>query len=206
MKYAAGIGLLVIGIGVGYVIGIQTSNPSLDESEPETTLITETVTDTIIQTEIKEVPVEIEEIDTSEVISDSLQSINDSLLHTVGVDSNSTDLSIRTEKMTAKKWLKVYVLAEYEDKDSLIKEALGINETMPSKILVEFWESPLNFSGYKLSKAKLILYGMPSGLEYKLYRKQDKYFLSTQTFYYSLRETEEFLPYLEVSKETVFDD
>ena len=206
MKYAAGIGLLVIGLGTGYYIGIQSSDPVVDESEPETTLITETITDTIIHTEIKEVPVETVELDSLELISDSLAAINDSLLLLVGVDSASDNLSIRTEKLTAKKWLNVRVLAEYEDKDSLIKEALGIVETMPSKILVEFWESPLHFSGYKLSKSKLILYGMPSGLEYNLYRKRDKYFLSTQTFYYSLRETEEFLPYLEVSKDVVFDD
>lgn len=206
MKYAVQIGILFIGVGVGYVIGVQSSEPVVDESEPETTLITETVTDTIIQTEIKEVPVENTDNDSILDSSDSLLFENDSLLLMVDSDSIPEDLSIRTEKMTAKKWLNVHVLAEYEDKDSLLKEALGINETMPSKILVEFWESPLNFSGYKLSKSKLILYGMPSGLDYKLYRNRDKYFLSAQTFYYSLRETEEFLPYLEVSKQVVFND
>ena len=97
-------------------------------------------------------------------------------------DSLNEDLSIRREKLVQKMWLNVYVLAEYENKDSLLKEALGINETMPSKLLVEFWESPLNFSGYKLSKAKLILYGMPSGLEYKLYRKRGRLFFIDPNF------------------------
>ena len=42
-----------------------------------------------------------------------------------------------------------------EEKDSVVKDLLGIEETQPTKLMVEFWESPLHFSGYKLSKSKL---------------------------------------------------
>lgn len=195
-----------MGIGVGYMIGSQSMDISLDESEPETTLITETVTDTIIQTRFKEVPVETVQSDSLNLNSDSLVMVNDSIALLIPEDSVAEDISIKTEKLISKKWMNVHVLAEYTDKDSAIKSALGINETFPSKLLVEFWESPLSFSGYKLSKTKLVLYGMEPGLQYKLYRNKEAYFLSTQSFYYSLRETEEFLPYLEVSKDVVFDD
>jgi hypothetical protein len=83
---------------------------------------------------------------------------------------------------------------------------MGIENKLPSKILVEYWESPLQFFGYKFSRNKLVLYGLPIETSYEIYRKSKKYYISTENIYYSIAETEEFLPYLEVKKSTVFND
>jgi hypothetical protein len=207
MKYVAWVGLFAAGLTVGYLVGVNNV-PEPDETPVSTTeFIKETVVDTIIQTETVEVPVKEDESDTlSEEIDTSL-SITDTLILIEDIDTTASeeDIKIRTEKMVGYRWLTVDVLEQSTEKDSLIKEMLDINDKMPTRLKVEFWESPLNFSGYKLSRSKLVLYGMPSQLEYKLYRRLDKYYLSTQSFYYSLKETEEFLPYLEVSKEEVFE-
>jgi hypothetical protein len=207
MKYVAWVGLFAAGLTVGYLVGVNNV-PEPEETPVSTTeFIKETVVDTIIQTETVEVPVKEDESDTlSEEIDTSL-SITDTLILIEDIDTTASeeDIKIRTEKMVGYRWLTVDVLEQFAEKDSLIKEMLDINDKMPTRLKVEFWESPLNFSGYKLSRSKLVLYGMPSQLEYKLYRRLDKYYLSTQSFYYSLKETEEFLPYLEVSKEEVFE-
>lgn len=205
MKYVLPIGLLLLGLGLGYVIAVYTYEPEAAEVEPSTEYITETVVDTVIQKETVQVPIAEEVFDSTKLMTDSLMALLDTLVTGIEVDTIE-DLTIRTEKMVGQKWLTVTVLEEFEDKDSLIKEMLGINDKMPTSILVEFWESPLNFSGYKLSRSKLIMYGMPKGMDYKLYRRKGDYFLSAQSFYYSLKETEEFLPYLEVAKEVVFND
>ena len=42
------------------------------------------------------------------------------------------------------------------DSDPLLKSAIDITDIDNKYINVEFWESPVNFSGYKLSKSKLI--------------------------------------------------
>jgi hypothetical protein len=205
MKYAIGIGVLIIGIGAGYWIGTQSGDSETTESEPITEFITHTVHDTIVHEETIKIPVAVKEIDSIDLISDSLLAINYRLFHGHRFDTLD-NFSIVTEKMIASEWLTINVIEDFEKTDSLLKEALGISDNMPSEILVEFWESPLHFSGYKLSKSKLILFDMPNGLNYKFFRKKDAYFLSAETFYYSLKETEEFLPYLEVSKDVVFDD
>ena len=209
MRYIAAASILLIGLGIGFFIGQYTAEFNSGESDTENDYITETITDTIIKTKtVKvEVPVtETENTDTSQV--DTVQYNSDSLdTELVEVeDTTYEDLSIRTEKLIGSKWLKVNVVEETEDKDTLIKEMLGIHNKLPSKLLVEFWQSPLNFSGYKLSRSKLILYDMPVELDYSLYRNKENYYLRAQTVYYSLKETEEFLPYKEVNKEVVFND
>ncbi len=206
MKYLLGIGLLILGGLIGYFIGAHTfdSDVQLDEA-PKTEFITQTVHDTIVKTEQVNIALPIEDEDSIEVMNDSLFSLNDSL-DILNPEDTLEDITISREVLEKSKWLDVQVLKEFEDKDSLIKEMLGITENLPKSMLVEFWNSPLNYSGYKFSRSKLVLYGMPSQLEYKLYRKKETYFLSTQNVYYQLKESDDFLTYSEVSKDKVFND
>jgi hypothetical protein len=203
MKYLIGIGIFIGGLSIGYVIGDYDSETISDDGEIKTEFITEMVHDTIVETKTIKVPVE-EEIDSLMVNSDSTDILSDSLL--VMDDSLDGVLSIKREKLIRTTWITITDLKVEEKKDTVVKELLGIEETKPSKLMVEFWESPLHFSGYKLSKSKLVMYGMPAQYECLLYRKPGQYFLSLQNNYYSLKETEEFLPYLEVEKEEVFND
>ncbi|UKN01846.1 hypothetical protein K6119_19165 [Paracrocinitomix mangrovi] len=207
MKYLVYIGLLAVGIVLGYVLGNQQNN-EIAEDTTTTEYITETRTvhDTVVQTNTIKVTEEEEELDSLEEVIDTIKTEVDTTLVVNMVDDTTEDVSISREKMIKKDWLRVNVVEEIADDDSLLNEMMGISKTMPDKLMVEFWESPLHFSGYKLSKSKLILYGMEPGNEYKLYRNRKDYFLSTKTFYYSLKETEQFLPYLEVKKEVVFND
>jgi len=204
MKYLIGIGIFVGGLTIGYIVGGYNSETVSDDGEIKTEFITEMVHDTIVETKTIKVPVDDEENDSLLVALDSADIPIDSLM--VMNDSLDEGLSIKREKLIRTTWISIADLKVEEEKDSVVKDLLGIEETKPSKLMVEFWESPLHFSGYKLSKSKLVMYGMPAQYEYQLYRTPDHYFLSSQNFYYSLKETEEFLPYLEVEKEEVFND
>lgn len=206
MKYLLGIGLLIVGGLIGYFIGAHSFDREIQLDEaPKTEFITQTVHDTIVKTEPVNVVQPVEDEDSVEVINDSLLVRTDSL-DILNQEDTLDDITISREVLEKSKWLDVKVLKEFEDKDSLIKEMLGITENLPTSMLVEFWNSPLNYSGYKFSRSKLVLYGMPSQLEYKLYRKKETYFLSTQNVYYQLKESDDFLTYSEVSKDKVFND
>lgn len=206
MKYVIAAGILLGGIGIGYIIGAQNSDAVPEDPILNTEFITQTVVDTFIQKETVQIPIAEAELDSSKLIPDSLLSVIDTTNLGQPTDSLNEDISISREKLIDKIWLNVNVIAEVEESDSLIKDLLGIEDKLPTKVLVEFWESPLSFTGYKLSRSKLVLYGMSPHIEYRLFRKKTNYFLSVRSFYYSLRETEVFLPYLEVSKELVFND
>ncbi|MEO9531873.1 MAG: hypothetical protein ABJG68_16030 [Crocinitomicaceae bacterium] len=206
MKYAIGIGLFVLGGSIGYLIGSFDPKEETVDGAPAVEYITETVQDTIVETKYIETSNLNETIDTTEETVDSLF-LSDSLQITQDLDSGDVegDITIRREILKNSIWLNVKVLKEVEV-DTLIEEMMGIDNSFPQKILIEFWESPLQFSGYKFSRNKLVLYGLPTETSYKIYRKQKKYYLTTENIYYSLAETEEFLPYLEVEKSTVFND
>ena len=206
MKYLVGVGLLLLGGLIGYLTGVNTCKESDVSATPITEVITETIHDTIIQKETINISVDSPPVDSSVIKVDTLGVNVDSLARDNFEDTLNDNLSISTEVLENSIWLDIEVIQDFEEKDSLIKDLMGISDVMPTTIIVEFWRSPLNFSGYKLSRSKLVIYGMPPHLEYRLYRKKSNYYLSTEDVYYALKETEEFSSYVEVPKETVFND
>ncbi len=61
-------------------------------------------------------------------------------------------------------------------------------------ILVEFWESPLNFTGYKMSKNSLILYGLDQVESVSLQVHEETVYLKYYGIYFPLVLTSDFLP------------
>lgn len=201
MKYVIGIGLLLLGLVVGYLFGLNREAAEVTENTT-TEYITEVVHDTIVETKV--VPVEEPIVEDSEEINDTLL-LSDTLEISYIADTIIDDeyLSINREVLKKSAWIKVEVIEEQQT-DSLLAEMMNVNTQLPDQILIEFWESPLDYSGYKLNRNKLILYGMPEQMNYRVYRKFDRYYFSTENIFYSIKETEEFLPYLEVEKSEIF--
>jgi len=79
----------------------------------------------------------------------------------------------------------------------LLKSAIDVNDIDKKYINVEFWESPINFSGYKLSKSKLIIYGLSPQLDYQIYKRNESYYLIFHSITYELFETEEFRQFVQ---------
>lgn len=202
MKYLIPIGLLITGLALGYLLGRNYSAVEVTENTT-TKYITEFVHDTVVEMQVVNVP-ETVSYDTIS-IQDTLNS-GDSSVTLEMLDSliDESELTINREILKKSAWIKVEVLEELKNQDSLIAEMMNLNQELPDQILIEFWESPLGFSGYKLNRNKLVLYGMPEQTEYRIYRKTDQYYFSTENFYYSISETEDFLPYLEVEKSVLF--
>lgn len=212
MKYLIVSLVFIIGIVLGYVLGIsnvveKTKKLSVNnDAEP---LV---VYDTIIKTKRIEVPIPIR-LDTLKGLDSSNQSeklIEDSLLISVLEDTTiqmEDDFVIRREKLLKTIRIPIdFIGAIEEDKDTLLKEMMGIKEVKITEFQVEFWESPLNFSGYKLSKKKLVLYGLSPQFEYSILKNKDRLYLSYQDIYYVLNETQEFSPFKTVKKQIVFND
>ena len=204
MKYVLGTGIFVIGCAAGYLAVVKFPSLAGIEGDPITEVVTQTITDTIVKTQKIKVPETNLDLDSTDYLIDTLDNATDSIVNFEFLDSLDEDLSIRREVLESSKWLTVKVLEEFEDKDSLIEEMMGIKDEMPSKIQVEFWNSPLNFSGYKLSRTKLVIYGMIAQLDYTLYRRKATYYLGVENVFYALVETDDFKSYKEVSKSQVF--
>lgn len=206
MKYLIITGVFVLGLSLGYVVGTQTAqndvvtgNESLSQNNMISNDKDEDSNHNNQNHSDEESDLEITEIDSSDFISDSL-------MLSMMQDSSLTEDHISTEKLIKTITLSLNYLSEEVEQDTAIKDMLGIDEVKTNSVFVEFWESPLNFEGYKLSKKKLIVYGLSPQFDYKFYKDGSDYFLSYQNVYLKMRETQDFLPFAEVAKSEVFND
>lgn len=71
--------------------------------------------------------------------------------------------------------------------DSLLSEVSGIKSEKTSDVFIlEFWQSPLNFRGYKMGKNKILLYGIDAAEPIKLYKINQSIYLNFQHQYVKL--------------------
>jgi hypothetical protein len=95
-------------------------------------------------------------VDTFDLLVDTLLLIEDTVETEEEVIKISRDRMVQSQTYQIKK--KKRILTSL---DSLKDEGLNIREESFGKtLLIEFWESPINFTGYKLGKSKLVLYGI----------------------------------------------
>jgi len=72
---------------------------------------------------------------------------------------------------------------------------LPVEEKPASDYLVEFWVSPINYRGYKMSKNKLILFGIEEPDAVKLYRVKNALYMSYLREFYRLNDSFDFVSY-----------
>lgn len=151
------------------------------------------------------------------ILSKNLEMNEDSLFNALTGDSLkdnsafSEEVVVRKDELMNTKTEEVINLnptasRQETAKDSIRQKVGGIQDDKTSGkqlINMEFWQSPLNYKGYKLSKFKMILYGMPSENEIKLFKLEDNIYLKNSASVYKLDYSSDFRPYEKVTDETV---
>lgn len=82
-------------------------------------------------------------------------------------------------------------------KNILVKKSV-INDSISSNIKemyikVEFWKSPINYTGYKLGQTTLILFGIPNIDSVYLIQKEDRLYLQYNQRLYELEKNNAFI-------------
>lgn len=187
--------VFVLGIALGYIFGVMQSDSTNNNQNILTTSVSEDSDENNSN------------IHHSSHSHEESEMIEEDTLSLSNTDSTNIDVSISTEKLVHSVQYPIIFLAEeIAEGDSSMAEMLGIDEVQSKSMFVEFWESPLNFEGYKLSKKKLVVYGLSPQFDYKVYKEGESYFLSYQNVYYKMKETQDFLPFTQVPKQEVFND
>jgi len=208
MKILIPLCLLGVGLAIGYAVGVNSGKVSkgehfITDSIPSVSTI---VYDTIIKTRIVEVEKKtVLKSETDTLAVDSLDQKKVIVTDTLKINVQEVKDSVTDENLSivADVRLKlinlpvIHVLSNVDDSDSLLKSAIDINDIDNKYINVEFWESPINFSGYKLSKSKLIIYGLSPQLDYQIYKRNESYYLIFHSITYELFETEEFSQFVQ---------
>lgn len=91
-----------------------------------------------------------------------------------------------------------------EQADSAIVTLNGTAEIKPSaSYRVEFWESPLNFRGYKMSLGKIIVYGISSHAALKMIKMDDAYYLVANRDAYRVEYTDDLKQFDKVTDKAI---
>ena len=77
------------------------------------------------------------------------------------VNDDEENISILKEELIAVKNIRVKCDADVSSSksDSVLSEISGIQNRSGDFMMIEFWKTPLNSKGYKMSRNKLVLYG-----------------------------------------------
>jgi hypothetical protein len=91
--------------------------------------------------------------------------------------------------------------------DSLLEKVSEIkddrNNNRMNSMQIEFWRSPLNYKGYKLSKYNVILYGLTDTENLKIYTLNGILYMKNASTVYKLDYNSDFKPFERVTDEMI---
>ena len=126
----------------------------------------------------------------------------DSLLKETGsanVHHQTKDVFIvRKDELLDIRTLEVLNLQQNEipnSSDSLLQKVSGIKDQKKNIIAsfkIEFWQSPINYKGYKMSKNKIVLFGIQPEENIKLYLLNENIFMKLNQNVFKMSYTDDF--------------
>jgi hypothetical protein len=88
--------------------------------------------------------------------------------------------------------------------DSLAASLAGVNTPAPEEFfMIEFWKTPLNSKGYKMTRNRLLIYGYPEKNDLALIKRNDNYYLRNNKMVYRLNYSSEFKPLERITESDV---
>ena len=143
----------------------------------------------------------------------SQKSIEDTLNEVKNLDTSISnydeDVIVKKDQLLFSKIIEIVNLnpvALKTTKDSALQKASGIREDrMQNKdfLTIEFWQSPLNYKGYKNSRYKLIAYGISYNEGIKVFKLEYLLYLKTQFGVFQIEYTLDFKPYERIVDEAI---
>lgn len=139
----------------------------------------------------------------SDLKSDSLG--GDSTLPAVFQTSDGDEIVVKKEQLLGERVVSLINLDGGNAIDSIRSKEAGINEVPGKSLTVEFWQSPLNYRGYKLTRNRLVLFGFASEDPVSLFRLENNTYLSSNNGVFRLETTSDFRQLERVTDETVLN-
>ncbi len=105
------------------------------------------------------------------------------------------DVTVAQEELLSVKNIKVINLDGSSKRDTLTGQLAGVtNSDYPNLFFVEFWKTPLNSKGYRMTRNRVILYGLSDFSSITIYKVDDNYYLKNDDVVYKISSGAEFKP------------
>jgi len=117
--------------------------------------------------------------------------------------NNGEVIMIKRDHMLASYHVECIIIKQ---KDLLKEDTLNIAPVKNANrklFTVEYWQSPLNYIGYKMANNKILIFGLHPDPQIQVYSYNEKYYLSVGGQYYQLNTTFEFKPLKILDSETI---
>ncbi|HTA27265.1 MAG TPA: hypothetical protein VK809_05720 [Bacteroidia bacterium] len=96
------------------------------------------------------------------------------------------------------------VTKKNHETDSTLESMSDINDSKQfQNYRVEFWKSPLNYKGYKMSRGKIVLYGINPTTSVNLTMQNDNYYLLVNQNAYKVEYTDDYKPFDKVTDKAI---
>jgi hypothetical protein len=174
-----------------YVKDFAMNNPLVNQSkDDEETTTDETTTDQPVKPKKNTATVSDGQGGNEESPADSLTS--DDTAGTAFVSDPDADIVVRTNELLGEKVVTLVNLDGVKAIDSIRSKEAGIKEEPGKSVTIEFWQSPLNYKGYTLSRSRLVLFGFTTEENVVLYRMDQTMFMKTSGGVFRLENTADF--------------
>ncbi|MDF2448766.1 MAG: hypothetical protein K0R26_1270 [Bacteroidota bacterium] len=105
------------------------------------------------------------------------------------------DINVAQEELLSVKNIKVIDLDAVTKRDTLTGQLAGVSSSdFPNLFFVEFWKTPLNSKGYRMTRNRVILYGLSDFSSITIYKVDDNYYLKNDDVVYKISAGTEFKP------------
>ena len=121
---------------------------------------------------------------------------------------NDEDIDVLKEELVGVKNLYLKNLdAASEHKsisDSTLTAMSGISPNKKDEFfMIEFWKTPLNSKGYKMTRSRVLIYGVKENENVSLVKMNDAYYLKNNTDVYKLSYSPDFKPMEKISENSI---
>ena len=93
---------------------------------------------------------------------------------------------------------------EISKTDSALYSVSGVQPNSRTDLyLIEFWKTPLNSKGYKMTRNRILIYGIKENQDLCVAKIKDNYYLKNNTEVYQLVYSPDFKPMVKVNEESI---
>lgn len=111
------------------------------------------------------------------------------------INSGDEAIQVAQEELLSVKNIKVIDLNSPLKHDTLAGQLAGVkSENLLDAFFVEFWKTPLNSKGYRMTRNRIILYGLSDFSSITIYKVDDHYYLKNDDAVYKISSGVEFKP------------
>lgn len=125
------------------------------------------------------------------------------------LNNKGHDEQVARDKFIIKKQIDAEIISKANNENDTKIDSLLIGGKMPkddkNKFAVEFWESPLNYKGYKKNKNFLVLYGIKQFDLLTLKLIKNDLYLCYSNSYYLLENTSEFKNLIPINNQQIIN-